>query len=126
MQFHSACVNVISVTTNFHETGKCPAALGTRLDSYMEIMYRRYTYFQENNNPFLQTCLAFNFIQFEKKKLGIRQFLIYVLTSNMAFILPNFTEFKNDSTTRCRGRLTDLHKVVQETGKVEAEIHLHL
>jgi len=69
MHFHSSCVNVILVTTNFHETGKYPTTLGARLDSYMEIMYRRHTYFQENHNPFLQTCLAFNFIQFGKKKL---------------------------------------------------------
>jgi hypothetical protein len=67
MQFHSACVNVISVTTNLYKTGKCPTALGTGLDSYMEIMYRRYGYFQENHNPFLQTSFAFNFNQFGKK-----------------------------------------------------------
>jgi hypothetical protein len=44
----------------------------------------------------------------------------------MAFILPNFTELINDSTKLCRDRLTDLHTIVQETGKVEAEIRLHL
>lgn len=49
---------------------------------------------------------------------------MYVLTSNVAFILPNFTKFTNDSTTPYRGLLTDRHTVVQETGKVGTEIHL--
>jgi hypothetical protein len=59
MSFHCQC--------NFYETGKSPTALGARLDSNMESMYRRYTYFQENQNLFCRPVLHLILLNSEKK-----------------------------------------------------------
>jgi len=71
MSFHCQC--------NFYEIGKSPTALGARLDINMESMYRRYTYFQENQNLFCRPFLHLTLLNSEKnRKQAISNLCPYV------------------------------------------------